>query len=316
MDDARTRPTARLGVAILLATALALVGCGLAEDGTVASTGGKKDSTTSTSEPGLRKPRSLCERVPLKTVEGLSQLKLDPGNPSERYDYPECTWRRLGADVAVTAILEPRMTPSEFKERFGSDDTEEISGLGELAIWDSALGRVSVLADEGVFEVSIYNYELGDTIIKDADIEIIGILMETTEVPDTTTTTVPTEDTGLCGRFPLEVVEKESGLNLDPGATDESAGGSDETCAFRERAKGTVVDVTLFDPDGFDVDVLTEVEDNDEAGVPAKISISSRVIYAETDEGVLSIQILNFDQSEDQFKAAAITLVKTFLASA
>jgi hypothetical protein len=318
MDDGRTQTSARLGVAILLAAALALAGCGLNEaDGKVASTDGKEDGTSSTSAPGMRKPKSLCERVPHETVETLSQLKLDPGNPSERYDYPECNWRRRGADVAVTASLQPKLSQRDFRERFGGEDTEEIPDLGELAIWHETLGRVAVLADEGAFEVTIYNYDVTKDVIKDADIELIRILMETTEVPDTTTTTAstePVEVTGLCARFPRELVEKESGLNLDPGT---AAGGdsSDNSCVFRERAQGVAVDIQLFDPDSFDMSVLTDVVDNDEAGVPSKISLVSRVIYAETDEGVLSIQILNFDQTEDQFQAAAITLVKEFVAS-
>jgi hypothetical protein len=294
-----------------------MAGCGLNEaDGTVEASGTGKEGTPSTSEPGMRKPKSLCERVPHKTLEGLSQLKLDPGNPSERFDYPECTWRRRGGDVSVTAVLEPKMTVEAFKERFAGEETEEIADLGELAIWDSSLGKVAVLADEGVFEVSIYNFDLTDAVIKDADIEIVRVLMETTQVPDTTTTTssVPAEATGLCARFPLEVVEKQSMLNLDPGAPQGGGDAEETTCVFRERAKGTAVDIQLFDSDSFDMSVLTEVEDNDEAGVPAKISVASRVIYAETPEGVLSLQILNFDQTEDQFKVAAITLVKEFLA--
>jgi len=317
MDDARTQPTARFGaVAVLLALALALAGCGLKEaDGPVEATGGTNGGTTATGEPGMRKPRSLCERVDLRTVEGLSQLKLDPGNPSERYDYPECGWRRRGGDVVVSAGLQPKMSVSDFEERFATEGTEEIPDLGEAAIWDEGLGRVAVLADEGVFDVSILNFDISDNDIKDADIELVKILMETTEVPDTTTTTAstePEEADGLCARFPLEVVEKESGLNLDPGTPD-STGDSDETCVFRERASGVAVDIQLFDEDSFDMDVLTDVEDNDEAGVRAKIQVTSKVIYAETPDGVLSIQILNFDQSDDQFKAAAITLVKQFL---
>jgi hypothetical protein len=296
--------------------ALTLMGCGLNEaDGPVASPGG--DDDTSTSEPGMREPRSLCERVPLKTVEGASQLKLDPGNPSERYDYPECTWRRVGGDVAVTATLQPKMTVDEFKETFGTDETEELSDLGDLAIWDDSLGRVAVLADEGAFEVTTLNFDVSKDVIKDADIEILRVLMETTEVPDTTTTTASTEPakaTGLCARFPIDVVEKESGLNLDPGTAD-AGGSSDDTCVFRERAKGPAVDIVLYDPGSFDINVLTDVEDNDEAGVPAKVSIGGRSIYAETSEGVLSVQILNFDQNDDQFKAAAVELVKVFVAS-
>jgi hypothetical protein len=316
MDDARIQPTARFGAALLLALALALAGCGLDEaDGPVEVNGGKNGGTTAPGEPGMRKPRSLCERVDLKTVEGLAQLKLDPGNPSERYDYPECGWRRRGGDVVVSAGLQPKMSPSDFKERFASEGTEEIAGLGEAAIWDEGLGRVAVLADEGVFDVSIINFDISDNLIKEADIELVTILMETTEVPDTTTTTAPVgpeEATGLCARFPLEVVEKESGMNLDPGTPD-STGDEDETCVFRERASGVVVDIQLFDEDSFDMDVLTDVEDNDEAGVPAKIQVSSKVIYADTPDGVLSVQILNFDQTDDQFKAAAVELVKQFL---
>jgi hypothetical protein len=316
MDDARTQPTARFAAAVLLALALALAGCGLKEaDGPVESTGTKNGGSTPTGEPGMRKPRSLCERVDLKTVEGLAQLKLDPGNPSERYDYPECGWRRRGGDVAVSAGLQPKMSLADFKERFGTEGTEEVADLGEAAIWDEGLGRIAVLADEGVFDVSITNFDISDDVIKDADIELVKILMETTEVPDTTTTTAstePEEATGLCAKFPLELVEKESGLNLDPGTPD-STGDEDETCVFRERAGGPAVDIKLFDEDSFDLDVLTDVEDNDEAGVRAKIQVDSKVIYAQTPDGVLSVQILNFDQTDDQFKAAAITLVKQYL---
>jgi hypothetical protein len=316
MDDARTQPTVRFGAVLILALALALAGCGLKEaDGPVESTGGKNGGTATPGEPGMRKPKSLCERVDLKTVEGLSQLKLDPGNPSERYDYPECGWRRLGGDVVVSAGLQPRMSLVDFKERFGGEDTEEVPDLGETATWDEGLGRVAVLADEGVFDVSIFNAAISDNVIKEADIELVKILMETTEVPDTTTTTgstEPDEATGLCARFPLEVVEKESGLNLDPGTPD-STGDADETCVFRERASGPAVDIQLFDEDSFDLDVLTDVEDNDQAGVRAKIQVDSKVIYAQTPDGVLSVQILNFDQTDDQFKAAAITLVKQYL---
>src|SRR5687768_10823196 len=151
MNETRKAGGARRRIA-MIALMLVLAGCGVdGGDGAVTTAKDTEDQGSGTDgEAAMRAPKSLCERVPHKTVEGATRMDLDPGNPSEA-DGQQCSWRQPGGAEAVTLRLKEPISVHEHEKAMGFDKGEEIPDLGKHA-YSTDLGDVSVLTDEGVFE--------------------------------------------------------------------------------------------------------------------------------------------------------------------
>jgi hypothetical protein len=243
-------------------------------------------------------------------------MDLDPGNPSEA-DGQQCSWRQPGGAEAVTLRLKEPISVHEHEKAMGFDKGEEIPDLGEHA-YSTDLGDVSVLTDEGVFETLIFNFDVSDSVVTEAGITIIRTAMETTEVPDTTTSTAPTTEppkpTGLCERVSIDTVEEVSGKLVEPGVNEDAtaARAGRRECIFRERTAGPIVEFELLE----DVDLtIVDGEALDIDGTPAKLNLAAFRVYLGLPEGLLTVSISNYELTEEQARRGLLRLAEEFLAA-
>jgi hypothetical protein len=307
------RPTILLIPAAIAAVALTVTGCGLRDDSPAPTTA----AAAPTDDPPVRAPASLCERVPHRIVEGAAGRQLDPGVPAERDDDPECTWRRPGGEVLVTLRLHDRVSPARFEE-LREDGDEEIPDLGERAYWSPFISRVLVLTEEGIFSATVLNTSVSESQVKDGGITLVRTAIETTEVPDTTTTTMtapPLPSTGLCARISIDTVEQLAEAPLERGAPSTDWPDPERSCVIREKGEGVVLRLALHDTRDIELDGRPGFEGTEVQGVPARISTESRMLYLESDEGVLAITVQIYELTEDEFRAGVTALAEQFLRS-
>jgi hypothetical protein len=83
-------------------------------------------------------------------------------------------------------------------------------------------------------------------------------------------------------------------------------------CTFRERTAGPVVEFELLED--MDLDI-SEGEPLDVGGVPAELALPAGTLYLEVPEGLLTVNISNYELPDDRLRAGLITLAEEFLAS-
>jgi hypothetical protein len=312
MNRTTTKATTLLLVTVV-GLAVVLAGCGIADDD--GRTTAKAQGATSDGAPAMREPRSMCERVPLATVEGATRMQLDPGNPSEA-DGEECSWRKPGGDEAVTLTLQEGVSLDQHLEAMKSRTAVEVAGIGEHA-YSTDLMEVFALTDEGEYRTHILNFDVSDSVIVEAGVTLIRTAMENTEVPDTTTTTSPTpepsEQTGLCTRVSIKTVEAASHTLVEPGVVKDTAVNRTRSCTFRERTAGPVVELELVE--GRDLSI-TDGETIYIDGTAGELVLSAFTLYVEDPEGLLTVRLSNYELTDEQARAGLITIAQEYLASA
>jgi hypothetical protein len=314
--DERAGLSRNLIRASMVTVLLSVLACGVGDD--VRDTSSGATGGGAGGQPRMREAKSLCERVSRITVQS-GRFKIDEGRASERNGDPECRWRRPSGDVAVTARLRPPMSRDEFADAFGKDATAVVPDLGAAAYWSEDLdeGELAVLADEGVFEIVVIKFTDDDANVRDLATEVVAALIENTEVPDTTTTTRPPEETtGLCARFSFDTAERVTKKALESPIPAPGAAVPGRSCVFRELSRDVLIDIRLHDAERYDLAPLYDAEETDVLEVPARFDMKLQVIEVDSPEGMLAIQILTFDLTPEEFRAGALELAQEFLDSA
>jgi hypothetical protein len=300
------RPRTAAG-AIVLIVVLSLLGCGVADG----------DDPATTTAARTRPPGSLCERVPLDVVEAAIQLDLDAGTPSEADGHPECHWRERGAGVVVTVGFEPDAgTVEDFEDGELSVDELDLPDLGNPVLWSPTSGRLAVFTGEGRYQADVLNHELEAAEARDAAVTVLRTVIETTEVPDTTTTTVGTpasDPTGLCRKVSIETVEEAVGRAVEPGIFSQPSGGGAPTCVFRALTEGPAVKIRLEEHGTMDFLDSADHQEIHDLGVPARLTMGSGDIYLDTTDGLVNIRLELRPETGAGVRAGLLALAEDYL---